>query len=274
VKKLGIGVAVLIAVAIGAFFFRGNDDRGGSPSKGFAPDAEHPESSPKQSAQDTTFVTDQKAPARDLGRRKGAYVADFDPAIPTGRAIDVYAVLKQRADAGDHRSAVLLYEKLEACRRVLSAQSMEPTTRPEDCTELVDEQYQSAARLIEKAAAAGLVEAQLIYSSDPERFIGPLSEALRNSDRIVEYKKNVLRYLTSSASQGSVDAMSQLASFYRRGGLWEKDPVKAYAYRYASERAWPSATPLLQRYAEGLSSEQLRQGRMQGESMYQACCRE
>lgn len=269
-KRLGLGVGALLAAAVGALFFFAND-RGDVPAEDFAPVAEKIERPPVQ-GETSAGEGVEDAPIKDIARRKGAYLADFSPQIPAGHAADVYAALKSRADAGDHRSAVLLYEKLEACRRVINARSMEATTRPEDCTGLTDEQYRSAAQLVEKAAAAGVIEAQLIYASDPERFVGPMSDALRNADRIVEYKKNVYRYLTSSASQGSVDAMSELASFYRRGGLWSKDPVKAYAYRYASERARPSASPLLQRYAEGLSSDQLQQGRMQGESIYQACC--
>jgi len=210
-------------------------------------------------------------------------LADLNYQVPPGNALDVYAALKSRADAGDHRSAVLLFEKLEACRNsegldfpLTPVEKAGNLNAPSDgCAQLSDEQYRSATRLIEKAAAAGVVEAQLIYSANPrDMFSGPLNEALRNTDRIVEYKRNVFRYLTESASKGSVDAMAELAAHYRRGGLGRRDPVKAYAYRYAAEKAYPTSTSVIRRYAEGLNSEQLQQGRMQGEAIYRSCCQE
>lgn len=274
VKKIGIALAVVVpALVLGTLVLREYQTQGGAVAQKHgisapAADQQSPRDASRPDASGASAV-----PARAI---KENLRLELSPPLPVGNATDVYLKLKSLAEAGDHRSAYLLFVKLEQCWRV-SQGSYEgrddPSNLLDECAGVTEEQFKSAAKLIEKAAAAGLPEAQFTYASNPhELFTGPLSDALRNTDRIVEYKKNAFQYLTHLASRGSVDAMSDLAILYRRGGLGEKDPVKAYAYKYASEKASSSSTTALQRYTEGLSSSQLQQGRMQGEAIYQACC--
>ncbi|WP_139175130.1 hypothetical protein [Lysobacter enzymogenes] len=276
-KKVFIGLAVLVGAALLLFWLRSAPEAV-VPSRG-------PDLSGAQSAQAQLSAgkSASNAPAhRAVARQKGPFAADMNFDVPVGDAANAYARLKPLAEAGDRRAAVALFLKLDGCRQLATTRdsivekgqraSVDPSSAWSECENLSKEQLDSAPKWIEDAAAAGMVEARLIYAAHPEPFIGSPSDGLRNIERMSQYKRRVFQYLTDSASMGSVDAMVDLAGLYGRGGLGDKDAVKAYAYMYAAEKAQPSPTGVLQRYAAALDGDQLKRGRQQGEEIYRACC--
>ena len=92
---------------------------------------------------------------------------------------------------------------------------------------------------------------------------------------IERYKTNTLQFLTAAASDGSVDALSQLADVYKNGLIAPADPVRAYAYEYAVSQSGlvGTASQLLDLWAKDMTSAQIEQARQLGNSIYQQCCR-
>ena len=69
------------------------------------------------------------------------------------------------------------------------------------------------------AAAQGSVEARLIFAKDPKAIIGDLTEALKDPERITNYRRDAIDYLNESVSLGSVDSIEALADIHDRGSL-------------------------------------------------------
>ncbi|HEY5804133.1 MAG TPA: hypothetical protein VIT90_10620 [Lysobacter sp.] len=200
--------------------------------------------------------------------------------MPSGSAAEVVARLRPLAASGDSKAAALLFLKLDECRRAhlrreqLSKETFDEGGGP--CAGLSREEITSGAGWLDKAAAAGLVEAQLIYAANSEPFIGREDDVLRNPERVIEYKRKAMRYLVQAAGNGSVEALQSLASAYRYGLLVQRDPTQAYAYVYAANRAIPSreAEQSARQYRSELTPQQSQQGARRGEEIYQACCRQ
>lgn len=235
-------------------------------------------------------------PATELRRLRGpnARPAGVTPSrsfdLPRGRAVDVVAALQPRAEAGDAEAAMYLFIKIDECRRQLyrdghqarpapvrgdSVEAQLIARTPPDCHGLTLDQYQNNVRWLEQAADAGIAMAQRSYAGNAEAVVGNSSQMLAHPEKVVAYRRKAMQYLRQAAVNGSVEALIELGDAYDRGILAQRDPMRAYAYYYATDLVSPSAygRQRLQTYAAHLEPSQLATATQQGRRIYEACCR-
>ncbi|UHQ25046.1 hypothetical protein LVB77_10370 [Lysobacter sp. 5GHs7-4] len=229
--------------------------------------------------------------ARQAGaiRRGEAPTRSYD--LPRGRAVDVVAALRPRAEAGDADAAFYLFIKVEECRHQLyrgrgSAERAAPVEgdgvesqliarTPPECHGLTPEQYRDNVRWLEQAAESGVVMAQLSYARNAEAVIGNSSQMLANPEKVVAYRHKAMSYLHRAAASGSVEALLGLSDAYDYGVVTARDPMRAYAYYHAvglNNPAYVDAR-LMDELASRLSPAQLGLATQQGRGIYDACCK-
>ncbi|VEF34264.1 Uncharacterised protein [Stenotrophomonas maltophilia] len=135
-------------------------------------------------------------------------------------------------------------------------------------TELGDENWLSLA------AAQGSVEARLIFAKDPKAIIGDLTEALKDPERITNYRRDAIDYLNESVSLGSVDSIEALADIHDRGIITDKSPEKSLAYWLAYQRAQPNShsAASIARLSKLLHPNQIERSNEMSEAIYRSCC--
>lgn len=215
------------------------------------------------------------------GARPGAHYSNLATLIPVeGRAIDVIDALTPAAQAGDAGAALSIYVKANDCRlRSEAAHRSAPSTNPLtviplDCQGLTREDYLAAGKWVERAADAGSIDAQFLYSTSPEGVLGPPSEWLRDPEGVARYKRKAMAFMTSHANSGSLDAMANLVTAYQYGVLTPADPVKALAYFDAAQRAGAPMSPRLRAsLIQNLSPTEVSNAEQLSRSIYGSCCK-
>lgn len=225
-------------------------------------------------------------------QRKGAYALQNQMQAPSGNAIEVIAGLRSRAEAGDAKAAYAIYLKLQSCETAFSQDISDEEIKKYEMmgasegllegrmTELkeckgAEGKLLERGKWLEKAAAAGLLEAQLLYAIDPKPIIGDAADMIRDPQRVQQYKTKAVGYLNQLASQGNIDAMTSLASAYNNGILVGRDAVKSYAYYRAVELAAPGTIPsdLLARQRSQIAANDVPRAEQLAGQLYQKCCR-
>lgn len=142
------------------------------------------------------------------------------------------------------------------------------------CGSLSSDALGDYGKWIELAAQQGNRHAQLAYAAIFGQLLDSQQHAM-DTAWIERYKTNTLQFLTAAASDGSVDALSQLADVYKNGLIAPADPVRAYAYEYAVSQSGlvGTASQLLDLWAKNMTPAQIEQARQLGNSIYQQCCR-
>ncbi len=222
--------------------------------------------------------------------RVSTFTRSYDP--PPGRAVDVIAALRPRAEAGDADAAFYIFVKVEGCRYQLyhgrgnesqpplgaddSLEAQLIARTPPECHGLTLEQYQGNVRWLEQAADSGLVMAQLSYASNAEAVVGNSSQMLSDPERVIAYRRKAMGYVRQAAAGGSLEALHKLSDAYHYGVLVRRDALRAYAYAYAEDLAAPSryGKRRLDAYAAQLDPAQLAAATQQGRRIYDACCRQ
>jgi len=235
------------------------------------------------------------APTYQPPRARRAYVipASERSGVPEGNVAGVLAKLAPLAEAGDARAALEIYNKLSNCRAVIASGIAEDEMaayrnagideqtflrgiekNQENCIGS-QEQIEARGKWLEQAAAAGSIEAQLVYLSDPDAIIGGgPSGAVKNPDKAREFKAKGLAYLEQLVASGNIDAMMHLSGVYDAGFVVERDPVRAYALNRVVDRAQPGMIPpeLLQFGRAELSSKDLARAESLANQLYSSCC--
>ena len=141
----------------------------------------------------------------------------------------------------------------------------------EHCKGLSPDDLKNYGQWIELAAHRGSIAAQLGY---PAYFGELLPQHALDTEWVENYKKNSLQFLSAAASEGSIDALGQLANTYQDGLLVPKDPIAAYAYEYAMSRTGqaPSATKVLDMWGQELTPQQIEAAKQRGDQIYKSCC--
>lgn len=208
-----------------------------------------------------------------------------------GNAMDLIAELEPRAQNGDVEAAFELYLKLNSCfyetkgnlipddkfeEAGIAKSAAESTERALiDCEGLTASDYKSRGRWLAVAADQGVIEAQLLFASDPEAILGDSSEMLANPERVKEYRRKAIDYLHEAASRGNLNALMQLSNAYKRGILVDRNLVNSYAYYRAAQRAMPSigaGAQMQRRYEQQLSAAEIRESSLLADSIYRKCC--
>lgn len=211
---------------------------------------------------------------------------DFD-----GPALDFVRARLAASAAGDSQATYEIFQRVSSCRREIAnaddgeflaysqaglgakyANSMERNLS--QCASLGEDPSLASMNWLSLAAEQGSVEARIVYSRVPEEVVGNYQQALRNPERLVEYRDNVVRYLDESASAGSLDAVVSLGNIYARGTLAERDDVKSYAYRLALEQIRPTSVIPEEMTAqkEGLSPSQQAEAAKLARDVLRNCC--
>ncbi|MCC4596652.1 hypothetical protein NRY95_08080 [Xanthomonas campestris pv. phormiicola] len=213
--------------------------------------------------------------------------------VPKGNAAAVVQQLLPLADKGDARAALTIYEKLSPCISLASMSVNESQLlaykeagideravfeslrqRRFDCEGSKDILAQRGRQLAQ-AAAAGLPEAQLLYATDSEAIIGNREEALKNPEKVIEYKSRSLSYLNSLVAAGSVDAMIALSGMYSGSSLMSEDPLRAYAYKRAAQLAMPEifSHKEVAILKDRLNPEASEKAEAMAHNIYSSCCK-
>jgi TPR repeat protein len=241
---------------------------------------------------DKLFTSAQKANPPTQQSKK-AFRLPPAKSLPAGNLKDNLAALADAAQGGDAGVAFSLADALLKCHMLdmryaaLQAQlaghpdqngtikdALDSLDKEADsCRGLTPEQTQSYGKWLELAARQGDLNAQVNYPSMMSLQLQSEQNAL-NGDWITQYKNNSMEFLSAAANSGSVDALNQLATVYSDGLLVNKDPLLAYAYMYATVQTGlvPSASRVLNLWAQSLSSDQLSAAVDLGNKIYKGCC--
>lgn len=235
------------------------------------------------------------APTYKPPRARHAYVIpeSEQAGVPEGNVADVLTRLIPLAEAGDARAALEIYNKLSNCRAVISSGIAEDEMTAYKKAGVSEEtflrgiendqancagsqtQIEERGRWLEQAAAAGSIQAQLVYLSDPEAIIGGgPSGAVKDPDRARDFKAKGLAYLEQLVASGNIDAMMHLSGVYDAGFVVERDPVRAYALNRVVDQAQPGLVPpeLLQFERAELSAQDLARAESVAAHLYSSCC--
>jgi len=197
-----------------------------------------------------------------------------DIEVPAGPYSEVIPDLRIAAHAGDARAAYVLSRVLIDCFLVGRGQpSGFGSGIPDRCNRVAVVDTSEALEMMQKAADAGLVQAQVLYPDAASELMTP-TDMIRDPDAVKQYKERSMAYLASAANQGSVDALLQIANAYANGIMTERNLQMAYAYRYATNLAFPDLgnDDPARLYGGGLTDEQLSVAKSMGNKIYRQCC--
>ena len=220
-----------------------------------------------------------------------AFGLDKTTEVPTGNAVDAIRSLRPLAESGDAKAALSMHLKMNDCHYAM-AQSLsedalaayqragvasgvlaDSQRKLEECNGAQD-LLAERGRWLEKAADAGLHEAQLLYANDIGAIVGPRSTWLSDPDKLKRYKVKAAGFLNSAAARGNIDAMLGLASGYANGTLLKRDPIMGYAYYRTAALAQPGLVPdaLFNAYEEQMTSDDIARANNLARSLYRGCC--
>ncbi|WP_152246060.1 sel1 repeat family protein [Xanthomonas sp. LMG 12462] len=212
---------------------------------------------------------------------------------PEGKLEDIAPELKKSAEKGNAKSALALYLKLSTCDTALHTQispdeikayasagiSMEKYANSmeksiSECTGASEEDLKRRGKWLEKSAMLGDLQAKLMYASDPEAIVGDATDMLRDPEKVIDYKKKAVKFLSDAASSGSPDGLMKMGDAYNDGILLPKDQVRAYAFYRATEMTTSSDfSNILSKIEPELTPAQISQGNKEAIHIYQNCCK-
>lgn len=194
---------------------------------------------------------------------------------------------------GDSAAMYDIYRKISECQRVIAVGLDEDELRVyakvgaagnyikdteralADCEGYNDlPQQPTAARWLERAAAAGSVDAQLLYAANPVEILGSPADMIREPEKTIEYKKKAMKYLDSAARAGDARAIGSIARAFENGILAPKNLDTAYSYYYALELLNPSLAPdeKMEGYARELGAVRVAAAKERGRYIRAWCC--
>lgn len=208
------------------------------------------------------------------------YRADTRP--PAGRVAALQAA-KASVEGLSAEQAMSEAHTLNRCLRL----SRDKLTMPEGLTEAQQQQFLQSSgvlslkcpptidpyrvyALAQQAAESGSVQAQLdfaLLAAD----VFSLEAASLDTELILKFKRDTLRFLDAAMRSGSVDALSRLSDTYEVGRFGPKDPVRAYAYSYARNMIVqsPISAMRLDQLGRPLDPSQIKRGQELGQQYFQ-----
>lgn len=212
---------------------------------------------------------------------------------PPGDAAAFARTLVPAAMSGDGTASYRLYLIAAECHAAVSPDAVESyrltrhllapdypkqmARKMEECESLLlDPQLSDTGAWLRQAAAQGSLEAGLVYSISIDKVVGGPQVWARHPERVIEYKRQALRYLEDGAALGNVSALLALSQTYKNDFFVPVNPIKALAYRLALGKVDPIAgdTREVERLEEGLSQAQRSEARRQADAIARWCCLE
>lgn len=135
----------------------------------------------------------------------------------------------------------------------------------DDCS--FDMKY-SVYELAKYAAESGDPQAMLDFSGLAAAEFNNEKSAM-NPAKIMEFKRDSVKYLLASADQGNPEALTRLSENYWNGIFSDKDVVRGYAYAYAYNSISQNEMSLvrLRQMERGVSSADLIRARQMGQEI-------
>ncbi|MCC4613677.1 hypothetical protein LL963_16520 [Xanthomonas campestris pv. esculenti] len=212
--------------------------------------------------------------------------------VPAGSYQQVLKRLERNAQLGDSRAALGIYLKANACVQAMSSELTDDEIRayasvgiePEavensiskvlaDCKDANPESLSKRGEWLRQAASSGNVEAQLLFATDSQAVVGDARDMLRDPGSVAKYKLDAVKYLSSSAAGGNVDAMARLGSIYRDGILARKDIPISYSYYRAAENVSPGLYgDLLAQMRAQMTADEVLRSEKKASAMSHKCC--
>jgi TPR repeat protein len=193
------------------------------------------------------------------------------PKIIIGNALQNISQYEAAASTGDGEAAFIIFQVLYECS--LQAKKLGGMGKI-DCTGVSSEQIANAEKFLKIGAEAGHLEAQLSYPGVASMRYMKVEDIARNTTEFQQFKNDSMRYLSSAASSGNVDAMLGISNAYREGLITEKNNIRAYAYMHAANLSGLSSTPTnaLIRLNNEMTPDEVQQATSMGNSIYKQCC--
>lgn len=203
-------------------------------------------------------------------KRKGPFMRQARGPL-VGDGIQIINQFKVNALAGDGESAFMVFQVLYECG--LQAKGLGGIGKI-DCTGVTAEKIAEAESFLKRAAELGELEAQLSYAGVASMRYVTAEDIAKNIKSFEQYKTDSMRYLSSAASTGNVDAMLSVSGAYSEGIIVEKNNVRSYAYMYAANLSGLSQTPTnaLAELSTSMNASEIQQATALGKSIYSKCC--
>jgi len=214
------------------------------------------------------------------------------PVRPPGDALAHVEALIRRSERGDANATYEIHLAISECRTLISdradhladsaqrvgagRQFLEKAERVlRECELLVLNKAVYEVDWLTEAAAQGSQEAMVLYAGSPLAVFGTLERAVRDPQKIADWRRNASGYLSDLARQGNVAALGALADEYRYGRVVDADPVSAYAYSRALQRLNPHfvSTEMMKELEGQLAQGELIRANALSDGIYDNCCK-
>lgn len=210
---------------------------------------------------------------------------------PPGDAAAFARTLVPAAMSGDGTASYRLYLIAAECHTAVSPGVVESyrltrhllapdypkqmARKMEECENLLlDPQLSDTGRWLRQAAEQGSLEAGVMFSVSMDKALGGPEVWARYPERVIEYKRQAMRYLQEGAALGDISALLALSQSYKNGFFVPPDPTKALAYHLvlAKVEPIPGEARGIERMEEGLSLAQRKEARRQADLIARWCC--
>lgn len=292
-RSLGYGMVVIGVVAtISWLACRPSDVTG---SKGHEAPRSEKSTSPTDVASESSIHQSLRSPPQSIESKVAlsgkAFLLKIEAPHYEGDASEYIDRRIAAARAGDAQSSYEIHNRIASCKRALNSgdadeykayasvglgeqYSRKIEQEIDHCQGLIGRTEIGDENWLSLAAAQGSVEARLIFAKDPKAIIGDLTEALKDPERITNYRRDAIDYLSESVSLGSVDSIEALADIRDRGIIADKSPEKSLAYWLAYQRAQPNSRSAasIARLSKLLQPNQIERSNEMSEAIYRSCC--
>ena len=251
--------------------------------------------SPTDAASELSIHQSSRSPPQSTESRLAlggkAFLLKIDAPHYEGDASEYIDIRIAAARSGNAQSSYEIHNRIASCKRALNSgdadeykayasvglgekYSRKIEQEIDHCQGLIGRTELGDENWLSLAAAQGSVEARLIFAKDPKAIIGDLTEALKDPERITNYRRDAIDYLNESVSLGSVDSIEALADIHDRGIITDKSPEKSLAYWLAYQRAQPNShsAASIARLSKLLHPNQIERSNEMSEAIYRSCC--
>jgi hypothetical protein len=210
---------------------------------------------------------------------------------PPGNALVHVGHLMHRSERGDANATYEIYLTISECGTFASdradqlAESAEAVGAGMEFLEKSDRLLQECESLVlrrdvyeadwlTRAAAMGSQDAMVLYAQSPREVFRTLEGAIRDPERVSDWRQNAAGYLNELSSQGNIAALAAIGSAYQYGGVFDPDPVAAYAHMRALQKVNVNfvSDETIRDLEEKLGKGDLLTGIALSEDVYRKCC--
>lgn len=213
---------------------------------------------------------------------------------PTGSALDALHRFETAAKQGDVHAGYMMYQSIERCQEARLASQMRELeksknnvveyqrllarneTTLQECEGVGPKEIALGYEGLQTAAERGDVVAQLHYPAIAYDEFPTTTDMIRSAEKLVQFRENAVRYMTSAAGRGSIQAMRMLAGAYKGGVFAKPDLARSYMYTFSAYllKPGPATQSFVDDAAGNLTPEQIDAAQQQARQLLDRCCRQ